>query len=81
MNSYQMVLHRPVETAPFSGVKRIRSEGVFADPVLGNVIEHVAAETDAGKIIYIGTRLKSEFEIVSHILREVTVTGLRLKCP
>jgi hypothetical protein len=31
---------------------------VFADPVLGNVIEHIAAETDAGKIVYIGTRLK-----------------------
>ena len=40
------------------GVKQIRSEGVYADPVLGNVIEHVAAETDAGKIVYIGTRLK-----------------------
>jgi hypothetical protein len=31
---------------------------VFADPVLGNVIEHVAAETDTGKIVYVGTRLK-----------------------
>jgi len=41
-----------------STVKQIRSEGVFADPVLGNVIEHVTAETDAGKIVYIGTRLK-----------------------
>ena len=42
----------------WSTVKQIRSEGVFADPVLGNVIEHVTAETDAGKIVYIGTRLK-----------------------
>jgi hypothetical protein len=42
----------------WSSVKQIRSEGVYADPVLGNVIEHVAAETDAGKIVYIGTRLK-----------------------
>lgn len=32
--------------------------GVYADPVLGNVIEHVAAESDPGKIVYIGTRLK-----------------------
>ena len=31
---------------------------MFADPVLGNVIEHVAAETDTEKIVYIGTRLK-----------------------
>jgi hypothetical protein len=31
---------------------------VYTDPVLGNVIEHVAAETDSGKIVYIGTRLK-----------------------
>jgi hypothetical protein len=42
----------------WSTVKQIRSEGVFTDPALGNVIEHVAAETDAGKIVYIGTRLK-----------------------
>jgi hypothetical protein len=40
------------------GVKQIRSEGVYTDPVLGNVIEHVAGETEAGKVVYIGTRLK-----------------------
>jgi hypothetical protein len=40
------------------GVTKILSEGVYADPVLGNVIEHVAAETSAGKPVYIGTRLK-----------------------
>ncbi|GAA3767019.1 hypothetical protein [Terriglobus aquaticus] len=40
------------------GVKAIRSEGVYADPLLGNVVEHVAAETNAGKMVYIGSRLK-----------------------
>jgi hypothetical protein len=40
------------------GVTKISSEGVYADPVLGNAIEHVAAETTAGKPVYIGTRLK-----------------------
>jgi hypothetical protein len=40
------------------GVAKILSEGVYADPVLGNVIEHVAAETTLGKPVYIGTRLK-----------------------
>jgi len=40
------------------GVKKILSEGVYADPILGNVIEHVAAETADGKTVYIGTRLK-----------------------
>jgi hypothetical protein len=39
------------------GVTKILSEGVYADPILGNVIEHVAAETAAGKTVYIGTRL------------------------
>jgi hypothetical protein len=47
-----------LDTSKWFTVKQIRSEGVFADPVLGNVIEHVTAETDAGKIVYIGTRLK-----------------------
>jgi hypothetical protein len=42
----------------WTGVTKILSEGVYADPVLGNVIEHVAAETTAGKPVYIGTRLK-----------------------
>jgi len=41
-------------------VKRILSQGVFADPVKGNVVEHVAAETEAGKTVYVGTRLKVE---------------------
>lgn len=47
-----------LDSSRWSTVKRIRSEGVFADPVMGNVVEHVAAETDAGKTVYIGTRLK-----------------------
>jgi hypothetical protein len=42
----------------WSAVMKIRAEGVYADAVTGNVIEHVAAETDTGKIVYIGTRLK-----------------------
>ena len=40
------------------GVTKILSEGVYADPTLGNVIEHVAAQTANGKAVYIGTRLK-----------------------
>lgn len=51
------------------GVKQIRSEGVFADPVLGNVVEHVAAETNAGKIVYVGTRLK----VVDNKITEVEI--------
>ena len=39
-------------------VSRILSEGVYADAVTGNVIEHVAAETTGGKTVYVGTRLK-----------------------
>jgi hypothetical protein len=42
----------------WSGVKKILSEGVYADAIKGNVIEHVAAETNGGKTVYIGTRLK-----------------------
>lgn len=42
----------------WSGVKQILSEGVYADPVQGNVIEHVAGKTVEGKAVYIGTRLK-----------------------
>ena len=42
----------------WTGVTKILSGGVYADPILGNVIEHVAAETGAGKTVYIGTRLK-----------------------
>jgi len=42
----------------WAGVTKILSQGVFADPILGNVIEHVAAATAPGKTVYIGTRLK-----------------------
>jgi hypothetical protein len=42
----------------WSGVKQILSQAVYADTVKENVIEHVAAETVAGKTVYIGTRLK-----------------------
>lgn len=51
------------------GVKQIRSEGMYADPVLGNVVEHVAAETEAGKIVYIGTRLR----VVDNKITEVEI--------
>lgn len=47
-----------LDASRWTAVKQIRSHGVYADPVLGNVIEHVAAEQDGGKIVYIGTRLK-----------------------
>jgi hypothetical protein len=47
-----------LDLSKWSTIRQIRSEGVYTDPVLGNVIEHVAAETDGGKIVYIGTRLK-----------------------
>jgi hypothetical protein len=40
------------------GATKILSEGVYADPALGNVIEHVAAESTTGKPVYIGTQLK-----------------------
>jgi hypothetical protein len=42
------------------GVTKILSEGVFADPILGNVVEHVAAESGDGAAttVYIGTSLK-----------------------
>lgn len=40
------------------GVAKVLSEATYADSVLGNVIEHVTAETSAGKAVYIGTRLK-----------------------
>jgi hypothetical protein len=39
-------------------VANVLSEGVYADPLLGNVIEHVAGQTAEGKPVYIGTRLK-----------------------
>ena len=47
-----------LDASKWSTVKQIRSQGVFADTVLGNVIEHVTAETGTGKVVYIGTRLK-----------------------
>jgi hypothetical protein len=42
----------------WSTVKQILSAGVFADPMKGNVIEHVTGQTAEGKTVYIGTRLK-----------------------
>jgi hypothetical protein len=40
-------------------ITRVLSEGVYADPVTENVIEHVAAETTTqGQTVYLGTRLK-----------------------
>ena len=42
----------------WSGLARILSEGVYADAIKGNVIEHVAGQTADGKTVYIGTRLK-----------------------
>jgi hypothetical protein len=42
----------------WSGIKKILSEGVYADAIKGNVIEHVAAETNSGKTVYVGTRLR-----------------------
>jgi hypothetical protein len=51
------------------GVTKILSEGVYADTLLGNVIEHVAAETVAGKTVYIGTRLK----LVDRKIKEVEI--------
>jgi hypothetical protein len=35
------------------GVTKLLSDGLYADPILGNVIEHVAAETADGKTVYI----------------------------
>jgi hypothetical protein len=51
------------------GVTKILSEGVYADTLLGNVIEHVAAETASGKTVYIGTRLK----LVDRKIKEVEI--------
>ncbi len=53
----------------WSKVKEILSEGVFTDPVKGNVIEHVAAKTAEGKPVYIGTRLK----VVADKITEVEI--------
>ncbi|HJY49093.1 MAG TPA: hypothetical protein VJ349_10740 [Stellaceae bacterium] len=51
------------------GVTKILSEGAYTDPILGNVVEHVAAETAAGKAVYIGTRLK----LVDRKIKEVEI--------
>src|SRR5271169_6435483 len=53
----------------WSTVKSVRSQGVYADAIKGNVIEHVAAETAAGKTVYIGTRLK----VVDGKIKEVEI--------
>jgi hypothetical protein len=53
----------------WNGVSKILSEGVFADPTLGNVIEHVSAQTAEGKAVYIGTRLK----VVDGKVKEVEI--------
>jgi hypothetical protein len=53
----------------WSNVKQVLSEGVFADPIKGNVIEHVTAQTADGKTVYIGTRLK----MVDGKIREVEI--------
>src|ERR1700761_2959641 len=58
-----------LDASKWSTVQKIRSESVFADPILGHVIEHVAAETDAGTIVYIGTRLK----VVDGKIKEVEI--------
>lgn len=50
-------------------IKRILSGGTFTDPIKGNVIEHVAAETLDGKSVYVGTRLK----IVNRKITEVEI--------
>lgn len=42
----------------WSIVKQILSEGVYADPLKGNVVERVAGQTADGKGVYVGTRLK-----------------------
>jgi hypothetical protein len=53
----------------WNAVTKILSEGVYADPILGNVIEHVTAETTPGKTVYIGTRLK----VVDNKITEVEI--------
>lgn len=53
----------------WSTVTRILSEGVYADSVTGNVVEHVAAENLAGATVYVGTRLK----VVDGTITEVEI--------
>jgi hypothetical protein len=50
-------------------VKQILSEGVYADPIKGNVIEHVTGQTADGKTVYIGTRLK----VIDGKIKEVEI--------
>ena len=51
------------------GVTKILSAGIYTDPILGNMIEHVTAEMTAGKTVYIGTRLK----VVDSKIKEVEI--------
>lgn len=51
----------------WSGVKKILSEGVYADAIKGSVIEHLAAEMNGGKIVYVGTRLKLADEKITEV--------------
>jgi len=53
----------------WTGVTKLLSDGVYADPILGNVIEHVAAETADGRTVYIGTRLK----VIDSKIKEVEI--------
>jgi hypothetical protein len=46
----------------WNGVMKILSQGVYTDAILGNVIEHVAAGTSGGKVVYIGTRLRQKYQ-------------------
>lgn len=48
----------PLSESKWLRVAKILSEGIYADPVLENVIEHVTGQTADGKPVYIGTRLK-----------------------
>jgi hypothetical protein len=58
-----------IADSKWNGVTKILSQGVYTDPILGNVIEHVAAETSGGKVVYIGTRLK----VVDKKIKEVEI--------
>ena len=60
------------------GVTKILSEGVYADPILGNVIEHVAAAAAGGKTVYIGTRLKLSDRKIDEIEDPICDDGPRV---
>ena len=51
------------------GATKILSEGLYADPILGNAIEHVTGQTASGNAVYIGTRLK----VVDGKIKEVEI--------